>query len=139
MARIYIYIHFPEFINYKFFFNCFPQNGKSSLKISWPIFTQSGHQPQKIYLADMKLRIYICIKFLYLWLQTALFYFLNNLNHFYCSLHIPRLQTTLGSSSQLEWRFSAAMFGTSTILLYLEEANKPGVDIGSVTKKKVED
>jgi hypothetical protein len=44
---IYIYIYFQEFIIYNFFENYFSQNGKSSLKTSWPIFTQSGHQPQK--------------------------------------------------------------------------------------------
>jgi hypothetical protein len=82
--------------------------------------------------------IYIYIYILYSWLQTALFYFILILNHFYCSPYIPRLQTTIGSSSQLEWSFSAAMFGTST-LWYLVEADKPGVDSGSVTKKKVED
>jgi hypothetical protein len=45
VARIYIY--FQEYINYNFFENYFSQNGKSLLKTGWPIFTQSGDQPQK--------------------------------------------------------------------------------------------
>jgi hypothetical protein len=74
--RLWQYIYtFRNLLIICFLKNIFSQNGKNSLKTSWPIFTQNGHQPKKINLADKKLRIYIYRNIvLYLWLQTGKFH-----------------------------------------------------------------